>query len=144
MQTLRDIAIYLTSHDDLRNLILTFVFGSILSLFVSLLNDERRSAKQLLAGSFLGGVAAGVAFRVMHFRWGWEIVVVIAAYGGDQLALGIKRIARDFSKSPFSTVQRWFALISAIGETIRNFKFNGGGGASEPPIDQDLPPDAPD
>ena len=121
MQAFRDIITFLAAHDALRNQTFVFAFGSMVSLLISLVSNERRSSGRLIAGSIFGGVGAVLAFRAYN-GWLWELAVAASALGAERIALGVRRITDDFSRSPWSTVKRLLALATAIFGALKNIK----------------------
>lgn len=102
------------------NTVWVFLAGSVLTLFRSIVDGTRRSAKSLVIGCLFGGLGATVAFDMFEASE-WQVFWAgCAAVIAENFVVGLYNASKRFREHPIDTARELWGTFAA-GLTVKDF-----------------------
>lgn len=114
------------------NTIWVFLSGSVLTLFRSIIDGTRRSAKALVLGCVFGGLGATVAYD-MFADSDWRVFWTgCAAVIAENFVVGLFNASKRFRESPIETFKDLWAAVTPSLSAIKEFTRKSDGPGDNP------------
>lgn len=116
-------AFFSTLPDNVMEFIWTFLAGSVLTFFRSIIDGTRRSAKALMLGCLFGGLGATIAYD-MFATSDWRVFWTgCAAVITENFVVGLFNASKRFRESPIEVFKElWGAVtpgLAAVKEYVK-------------------------
>ena len=103
------------------NTVWVFLAGSVLTLFRSIVDGTRRSAKALVLGCIFGGLGATIAYD-MFASSDWRVFWTgCAAVIAENFVVGLFNASKKFRENPIDTFKDLWATVTPGLSAVKDF-----------------------